>query len=70
MTNVEKLYSKNGLCTSIAKTDFENAEIIKLILEAHVKGSLLQSAKRSSGKWEDLTELPMEFVNYQYRVKQ
>lgn len=58
---------KSGVCTSIMKSDEENANIIKLILDTFLKMGVLEAAHRTEDDWSQVDDLPMNFLDYKYR---
>lgn len=68
MTLDDKLASENGLCTSVAKDDEENAKRIKCILDAYLFGKVMERSPRAGGEWVDVDGLPDDFGSYRYRV--
>lgn len=69
MTLDEKLAREEGLCTSVAKDDEENAKRIKCIIDAYLFGKIMEMRHRADdGKWDECTELPCDFGSYRYRV--
>lgn len=66
----EKLRRPDGLCTSIARTDEQNAARIKVVLDAYLGGTHLQSSARCDSIWHDVLDLPQDFVNFRFRVAQ
>lgn len=64
-----KLESTNGLCTSVARSDKENSEIVQYIMTAFVTGRNLQKATRTTTTWEKVDSLPVNFEDYRYRVE-
>ena len=70
MTLLEKIQRPSGLCTSVCKNRYENADRIKAILNVALAGNLMQKASRSADDWEDVDGLPMDFKSFRYRVQQ
>lgn len=66
--NDRKLNFPDGLCTSIACDDEENASRIKIILDNYLQGQPLQVAGRNSEDWQPLESLPMVFDSLRYRI--
>lgn len=68
LTLQEKLEREEGLCTSVAKSDEENAKRIKCILDAWLEGRAMERSPRAGGEWEAFDVLPDDFNSYRYRV--
>ena len=66
---LQKLKRPVGLCTSIARTERQNAQIIKFILDACFLYCLQRSC-RSSEAWTDVTGVVGDFDTYRYRIRQ
>jgi hypothetical protein len=66
----KKLDRPDGLCTSVAKNDEENAARINFILNAAINDRCLQMAPRSASEWETVHGLPMNFSSFRYRTAQ
>lgn len=66
----EKILSKDGLCTSLVKTDDENVQIILLILEYWLDEPFrMERANRCEDNWASLNgEVPMNFTDFRYRI--
>lgn len=64
----DRLESEDGLCTSVAKDDEENAKRIKCILDAYLSGKVMERSHRAGGEWADVDGLPDDFGSYRYRV--
>ena len=62
-----KIRHDRGLCTSVIKSDEENAERIRVILQAYLDGEPMERANRSADDWERVCDLPQDF-NFRYRV--
>lgn len=66
----QRLERPEGLCTSIAMDDSENAARIKGILDAYLADIILEEATRTSDVWFLVSEIPMDFSNARYRIAQ
>lgn len=64
----QRLHSREGLCTSIAKTDEHNALVIRYVLAAYLSGTHLQACQRADSLWHDLLDLPQDFCSYRFRT--
>lgn len=64
------LASFDGLCTSITKTDEQNATIVRFILDAYLQGEHLQASHRADSLWHNLLDLPQDFVSFRFRKLQ
>lgn len=67
-----KLRRPQGLCCSIGRTDYDNREVIRVILDAYIAyldgGPELETAHRASAVWLPVSGLPIDFANYCYRI--
>lgn len=66
---LQKLKRPEGLCTSIARSEKQNAQIIKFLADACFLFCLERSC-RSSEDWTEVTGVPGDFDTYRYRVSQ
>lgn len=66
---LQKLKRPMGLCTSIARTEKQNAQIINFIVDACFLYPLQRSC-RTSEDWTDVTGVVGDFDTYRYRVSQ
>ena len=65
-----KIHRPSGLCTSIGRKDSENLLIIYYILNVYTLGGALERASRTQEDWVTVHDLPMNFSEFRYRVKQ
>jgi hypothetical protein len=65
----EKIRRPQGVCTSVANKLIDN-----MLIVGHIMGTFsvceLERASRTADDWEPVTDLPMNFETYRYRVKQ
>ena len=66
---LEKLKHPTGLCCAIANSDMKNVDIANAIMHAFMSGYHLQQAKFFNADWYDVRLLPLDFVNFVYRIK-
>lgn len=69
LTDYQMLCSQDGLCTSVAKGEKENAARIKCILDAFLDGDDLEMSSRCDHQWEQVNDLPCDFGSYRYRIR-
>ena len=67
---IEKAHQPDGLCTSIANDDIENFSVMLGLINLYLGKTVLERATRTEQNWEEVTDLPMDFATYRYRVKQ
>ena len=69
-----KLLRSEGLACSIHRTDHENCTVVRLIMLAFCQGVDLQFCERNPSHdmifdiWKPVTELPLDFSNYKYKI--
>lgn len=67
--SMEKLRTHHGICTSVAKSDVENATVMVTVIGAYLCGLRLQKRRRdSAGEWVEAHDLPTDFSSDRFRA--
>jgi len=64
----EKLKRPDGLVTSIHRSDLDNCEVMLTVILVYMNGETLEISNRNSEEWYSLQGVPVDFMNFKYRI--
>lgn len=67
LTSSNTFKHARGICTCPTLTDEYNTQVIQTVILAHLLGIKIQAARVGTIDWEDITDVPTDFVNFQFR---